>query len=711
MKPNSRCTCFVFLIACLIALIPYPCQGQERWPENRFASYPPVKTPTSGIAWPKGQALPTFATPAETLDTIEVQSLTRDEQLTFVALQGLMNRQQPRILLQDARADQGRDTWPETKSIGLGTLRRFDYRNKYELLAKYAKELDGVVLYDTEISPHHRNLASTVAGVKRLLPVSPRVLENLRENGIELEVVVDLTDLEVESPIEVYSYLYDTYWPDCEKRFVVSARPHDRGGDLHHTRDLAAACGAAVIWLDGRIPAERNLMRKFLADMKPGEAVVLGWYTTERSGITTASEFAIGTLPADHYQNATVYSGGDHRIRIPSVPKMPQLDDKIYVTLFVSDGDNIQYNQRTMRKVWDASIRDRGKVPLSWTISPSLVDVGPGILNYYYETATPSDCFVTGPSGMGYMIPFNTLTERGAKVEEVANDPEQLAGYAQLTETYLQRSGLRCITIWDEASAWQRATYEKHCRQLYGATVQNFRDVPSVASSVVGERVRFEKLVIPYATTYDHLQRSLREEIAKWDRNGPHFLAYQVNIWKEMKPRRILQLVNELQQEFPGQIEFVRADHFFNLSNQAHNLTFNLALHPETQIAASDQTSDPKLAIDGTPSTVWTSNAEVGNPLTIDFGDTYEVNRFVIRHAGASGLDASLNSKSFTMKLSRDATDWKSVIREDDNTSSVGDYEFKPIVARYARIEINDAGSDDQVRIADIELFGTTIEP
>ena len=61
--------------------------------KNLYASYPPVHDITEGIAWPKGQALPIFATPAIPLDAIEVQSLSADEQITFSALQGLVNQE------------------------------------------------------------------------------------------------------------------------------------------------------------------------------------------------------------------------------------------------------------------------------------------------------------------------------------------------------------------------------------------------------------------------------------------------------------------------------------------------------------------------------------------------------------------------------------------------------------------------------------------
>ncbi len=169
-----------------------------------------------------------------------------------------------------------------------------------------------------------------------------------------LPVVRDLTELHMTTATEIYQYLYDSEWQQCTRRLIVSANP-GRRGDLHHTRDIASAVGAAVVWLDNRDEKQRDLMRKFLADMTPGDAIVLGWYTTERSGITTASEFGVGTVPADYYLSPSVYGSVDQPIAIPVVPKRAELQNKAYVTVFISDGDNIQYNQHAMRNDWDRS--------------------------------------------------------------------------------------------------------------------------------------------------------------------------------------------------------------------------------------------------------------------------------------------------------------------------------------------------------------------
>jgi hypothetical protein len=677
---------------------------------NRYSAYPAVANRLEGTAWPKGQALPTFATPAMALDTIEVQALSKEEQITFSALQGLVNRKQPRILLVNRRAEEGRDTWANTATVGIQVGKSYGRGSKYELVAKYAAELRGVVLYDPAKSPHYHNLAGTAAGIRSALPVTRDVLNQLQDHGIALEVLEDLTQLPISTPLEIYQHLYEHYWPKCEKRLILSAKPHDErgGGDYHHTRDLAAATGSAVVWLNTLIPDERNLLRKFFGDMKAGEAIALGWYTTERSGIPTASEFGIGTLPSDHFMNATVFSGTAQPIQIPPVPKLPQLENKVYLAVIISDGDNIQYTQHAMRNSWDRTAALRGKFALNWTLAPGLVDIAPGIINYYYTTATAADCFVTGPSGMGYLMPYNTLTEPGAPVGDKLTDPVRMDGYAKLTETYLQRSGMRVITIWDDATPMQRQAYERHGRQLYGATVQNFKDVPAVASSVENHRVRFDRLIIPYAGSLEHIGGSLEREIGRWNGKSPLFLSYQVDAWSQLKPAKLLELRDKLNVNFPGKVEFVRADHYFNLFNQANGLPFNLCLAATTRVRAAEGETNLAAVTDGTPTTLWTSTAAKGSQwLTFEFDQPYQVSRCLIRHAGDHGLAAAMNTRAFSVQVSSDAKSWKTIEGCQGNPHNVTDLEFQPLRTQHMRILMDDPGEDGTARISDVEIYGS----
>ena len=278
--------------------------------------------------------------------------------------------------------------------------------------------------------------------------------------------------------------------------------------------------------------------------------------------------------------------------------------------------------------------------------------------------------------------------------------------YARLTETYLERSGLRVVTIWDDATSRQRASYSEHCRSLYGATVQNFKDVPSVEGSVEGGRVRFDRLVIPYAGTLAHIRSSLERELGRWDGKSPLFLAYQVSIWGEMKPDRIVELAREVNERFPDKVRFVRADHYFNLYNEAHGLPFNLVLSAATEVHGGDASKRPGLVADGTPFSLWTSSEEGQKWLRFDFPEAYRITRYLIRHAGASGMARDLNTRDYTVQASADGESWKTIDAVRGNREDVTDVDLDPVSARYLKIIVDDSGGDRTARIGEVEVFG-----
>ncbi len=66
-----------------------------------------------------------------------------------------------------------------------------------------------------------------------------------------------------------------------------------------------------------------------------------------------------------------------------------------------SDGDNIQFNHNASYDIFNQEAR--GRVPVSMTLSPALMEIAPFILNYYYENATENDELIGGPSGLQYI--------------------------------------------------------------------------------------------------------------------------------------------------------------------------------------------------------------------------------------------------------------------------------------------------------------------
>lgn len=676
--------------------------------DTQWQSYTLGENVESGISWPEGQALPSFATPAETLDSIWIGHLNADEQIAFSALQGLVNKTQPRIHLLEFET--GKGNWINESTVNFVNRNTYNADTKYQLIAKYASELDGVVLYSTANSTHYRNLASTVAGLRNAIPVTAEVYTNMTAAGIDLPVVVDLTTLTYTSEADIYNHLYDNYWAECNRRLIVSVYP---GDILTYVRDVATATGSAVVYLDCTDSTQQGIYEKFLKDMAddPSTSIALGWYTTERSGITTATKYGIGTVPADFYMSGTTFGGTDHTIQVPSVPTKNAVENKVYIAYYVSDGDNIQYVQGYMKELWDQSANDRGYVPINWTTSPALVDIGPGILNYYYTTATDKDCFVCGPSGIGYAMPYNTYPETGASTGAYLTDSTYLANYTKLSGTYFERAGLRVVTVWDQLNNTQRAAYEANARYLYGVTVQDFRYNTGILSGVDASTVnnlRFAKHEICYGQTYDDMYNAISGEIDGWNGNSPLFVSCQASVWGEMeRPADINALYDALKAEYGDKFEFVRADHFFALYNEANGLDYNLCMDTSTKVTASDN-SDTASVRDGSAYTLWTSDSRKdGQYVQFDLGANHSISRYVLRLAGANGMDAEYNVRDFHIDVSTDGNTWTTVDTYVENIANVVDVELdSAATARYVRIVIDDTEGDGQTRIADVEIYG-----
>jgi hypothetical protein len=172
------------------------------------------------------------------------------------------------------------------------------------------------------------------------------------------------------------------------------------------------------------------------------------------------------------------------------------------------------------------------------------------------------------------------------------------------------------------------------------------------------------------------------------------------------QPDRIVELQEDLDKEFPGKVQFVRADHYFNLYNQATGRPFNLLLSPKTLLEGSSASASLELAADGTPATLWTSSETGTQWLEFDFGDVYEINRYVIRHAGANGLSRDLNTRHFMVQARTDGEAWTTIDEVKGNTSDVTDVDLEPVKARSVKIIMTDPGADSTARIADVEIFG-----
>ena len=197
-------------------------------------------------------------------------------------------------------------------------------------------------------------------------------------------------------------------------------------------RDYMAATQALVFWLDPLVAEESTLFTRILGLVEPNTPY-LGWFPGghENQSVTLCSQRGVPVYAADFFNNATVFAG----VREPIAAVQPQapateIQNKVYVTLTMSEGDNLQYDQHRMRSLWDDPAR--GAVPTNWSICPVIMDAAPAILHYYQRTQTPNDLLVAGPSGIGYTYP-SMWPAAGLPI------------FSEATGRYMRRAGMDII--------------------------------------------------------------------------------------------------------------------------------------------------------------------------------------------------------------------------------------------------------------------------
>ncbi len=164
-----------------------------------------------GLTWPYNQFLPTFSTPAATIDCVDVDSLPNDQKALFSSLEGIVNRTQPQMACVSA-ASEGEFTWMNIHSLP------YDVTNGFGAILKYETNVTGLVVYDTN-EWDTLNLATTIAGVKNELVCDGALLTTLTNTPYNLTVKDDLRGM-FSNKYQVYGYLYTNYWSQCTHRIM-----------------------------------------------------------------------------------------------------------------------------------------------------------------------------------------------------------------------------------------------------------------------------------------------------------------------------------------------------------------------------------------------------------------------------------------------------------------------------------------------------------
>jgi hypothetical protein len=318
-------------------------------------------------------------------------------------------------------------------------------------------------------------------------------------------------------------------------------------------RDYAVANRALVFWLRTANTEETALFTQLLSSVQPGTPY-LGWFDNEINGVSLTSKHAVEVFAADYFHNLTVFSGARAPINSrPAPAPVPALQNKIYVTFTVSDGDNIQYDEHRMRLLWDNSAR--GSVPLNWSINPAIYDAAPFILSYYQRTATKNDLLTAAPSGNGYFYP--SLWPQSS-----------LDAYLRQSGAYMQKTGMKTLFALDLTPSLQPAVIQAYNRnmRLQGLFYYNDGGDNPTSTTVIADKTLPVSSQVIISNQDGGLQK-IQQLAASWDGKSPLFLSVLIDAW-HMTPTDVAAVSQKLGDNY----SVVRADQYFQLFRKANKL-------------------------------------------------------------------------------------------------------------------------------------------
>lgn len=412
---------------------------------------------SAGLLWPHDQLLPEFQ-PVEHLTVYDLRGAPRDFQLAATVIAGIVNRPRPSIYLLFGPDE---EFWLQRLPAAIPVMYASATGEEafYLLLAAAHPQLHGLIIYDPAL-PDTINVATSLAAQHNAVVVSPSLADACMQR-YEFPVLNDLRTYHWQSRLQAYHWAQQNVLPDASCHLIAGLDPQY----FCALRSFLVATRGFCYWLDSReyLPprrrqaqaglSERKLLTQLLRSLVPG-AVHMGWVVHEQSGVALTSSLGIPVVASDYVANLEVWSAVS--VNMPAITQvqtehavaaiLPRVESitadarpKIYLSFTMSDGDNLQYCQHRLLKLWQDEAR--GSVPIGWTLTPLLSQCMPTMADYYINTATHNDEFLCSPSGLAYMYPSRWPRQR-------------LAHYIEQSAAAMEQIGMNTIEIFDTASAF-----------------------------------------------------------------------------------------------------------------------------------------------------------------------------------------------------------------------------------------------------------------
>ncbi len=366
------------------------------------------------------------------ITVVKLSELSISQLHTIIALQGLVARKEPAIFI-DYGSESHRYALEEMKKAGY-TLSETDADgnpwNFSSVIKKFSSHITdgGYILFKTYEDHGQLNTATNLATINGWLPVACDNEEAVINLGLKKSADISEDNINLK-------YL---------KNFYKENKEHFRNDSLVHLyyyangmRDFAIQQNIFVIYIEDSDFTGRLFRDKVMKNLKPA-SIIFGWCQYEVKFTESASRYGHSVIPSDHSYNLSILSSFEvekAKFNTKLSSEVTLDENKHYVSLVYSDGDNLQWIQNGFSEfhTWQGY---NSPVPVSWTFSPIAKELSSVDIK---RTLTTGEgvAFTTGPSGGGY-----------ARISKM--NSEELEAFSDYSASLMLESGLNIITFLDE---------------------------------------------------------------------------------------------------------------------------------------------------------------------------------------------------------------------------------------------------------------------
>ena len=489
--------------------------------------------------------------------------------------QGVINKQKPQVYIADNVTASGVNVSDvkemileqygeiEFKTCEMDESKAHkDYSVFWSLWRDFSDLIENIYVFDLEDGLQDSlNVAAMLAGRNKGVAVPKKLYEDLFSEGlIGTRRVVDVCEEfgfgHSEGTLGITRWIRDNMVEGSNKELVFMLYPGGRGEDAYSypaAYDMAVAVDALIYWIDPDFDIYKNLQKEIL-DQFGSNALVIGWPGINMEGAYVNSVSACGknVVCADWgFANGSLYAAFEdyYPEECTTVPaEETVLNNKVYVAFTVSDGDAWHYATKELLAYWNNPVR--GSVPITWTIPSLFARFHPTLLRYLYDTKSPLDEFIQGPSGVGYVYPTQM-------------PQEAFSDYCEKTRSALEKLKINMVNYWDSSDSYytpDNARLIEYCQTVQPEAVFLGHSSADNSYFMIGDTVCIHEMGyagIRGTQTAGEIVEDIERAVSRAEGNEPVFIAVNVEAWGQGVSTIAAAYTELLEKPDGGRYEFV----------------------------------------------------------------------------------------------------------------------------------------------------------